>query len=231
MRSTKPTIVFWSAAAVVIAVTVYANIISPQIHPKNFAVVEEGSIYRSGGLTSNATTLVHREHNIRTVIDLGGFDKDPVEHEKAVRTAEALGIQRYEFRLFGDATGDPNMYVHALRLMGDESNHPILVHCAAGSERTGACIALYRHIYQGWPLDEALDEADNHGHSDSRNPKLDEMVLRWVDHIKAALETDGSIPEDLWNPPATPTNQAPEDPEPADDAGPVEDTGADPQPE
>jgi len=39
-----------------------------------------------------------------------------------------------------------------------ERQGPVLVHCEHGSDRTGAIVALYRMLYQGWPREAALHE-------------------------------------------------------------------------
>ena len=36
-----------------------------------------------------------------------------------------------------------------LHLLADRANHPVLVHCDAGDERTGAVVVLSRHLVEG----------------------------------------------------------------------------------
>ena len=40
---------------------------------------------------------------------------------------------------------------------------PLLVHCWHGSDRTGAVIAAYRMVVEGWPRQQAIDEFRNGG--------------------------------------------------------------------
>ena len=47
--------------------------------------------------------------------------------------------------------------VEALKVLKDAPK-PILVHCVHGADRTGAVIAMYRIIFEGWTKQEALDE-------------------------------------------------------------------------
>jgi len=37
-----------------------------------------------------------------------------------------------------------------LRILDDERNYPLLIHCRAGLHRTGVLSAVYRMEYQGW---------------------------------------------------------------------------------
>ena len=68
--------------------------------------------------------------------------------------------------------GNPNAYVEALRIITDPASQPVLVHCAAGAQRTSACIVLYRELVQGWPRERAMPEAYAHDHNPAKNPHL-----------------------------------------------------------
>ena len=51
-----------------------------------------------------------------------------------------------------------------LKMLDDESNYPILLHCKAGLHRTGRLTAIYRMEYQGWSQGEALRELRANGY-------------------------------------------------------------------
>lgn len=165
----------------------------PNVFPKRFGVVVEGELYRSGRLTPAATRKVVQENGIRTIVDFGGFDKDPVGNDRAQRTADALGVRRIILPLEGDSTGDPNRYLEALRIIEDPDSGPVLMHCAAGSERTGCAVALYRMIEQDWPLDRAIDEATRYDHDPADNPQVRRMIETWRPEIERALRDGGAI--------------------------------------
>jgi len=179
----------WAGAVVVVALGSlgYTEFVRPNTHPKNFGVVEEGKLYRSGELTPAATEKVVREHHVRTIVDLGAYVADPVAERVASRTAAALGLERHVFRLEGDGTGNPNAYVEALRIIQDPAKQPVLVHCSAGSQRTGACVLLYREIVQGKAIDTQWEEAYSHGHDPARNPKLKPYLEQWHAKIGEAV--------------------------------------------
>ncbi|MEQ8317545.1 MAG: tyrosine-protein phosphatase [Phycisphaerales bacterium] len=162
--------------------------------PKRWGVVQEGAIYRSGEPRPIATARPVKAHGIRTIIDLGAHTPGTDEELAAQETAEELGITRYRFGLIGDATGDPNDYVAALRLINDPANQPVWVHCAAGSERTGMLIALHRVIVDGWDVDRAYDETHAYDHDD--NEYLRKMLDRWLPDIERAYRTGEIIAYD-----------------------------------
>ncbi len=157
---------------IIAGVLFYRAALRDPLFPKRFGVVEEGKVYRSGGLTPAGFERVVREHKIKTIVDLGGFTDDPVGEQAAARTAKVLGVARHTFNLRGDGTGDPRNYIEALSIITNPASHPVLVHCAAGSQRTGACIMLYRKITQGTPFETSLDEARRYDHDPVDNPKL-----------------------------------------------------------
>ncbi len=171
----------------------YLGWVHPNIFPRNFGIVEPGKLYRSAALTPAAFARVAREHGIRTIVDLGGFDKDPVGERTAQRTAEALGIQRYVFELEGDGTGNPNAYVAALRVLADPSKHPVLVHCSAGAQRTSGCIMLYKDIVLGKPLAETYPESRRYKHDPRDNPRLFPFVQQHEPKIAEAFRAGGQI--------------------------------------
>lgn len=167
--------------------------IKPNLVPKNFGVVSPGKVYRSGELTDTALRKVITEHGIRTIIDLGAWEQGSREDIREQKTAEELGVERYWFKLYGDATGNPNHYVQALRLMTDPQKQPVLVHCGAGSERTGCAVILFRRLTDGKSVDESLAEARSFRHDPGRNPRMLTTLADWGDRIIGAYKSGTQI--------------------------------------
>ncbi|RMH10940.1 MAG: hypothetical protein D6695_10385 [Planctomycetota bacterium] len=184
------------AGVVALGVVWTVHGIVPNLVPKRFGVVQEGRLYRSGELTTAALHDVIDDYNIATIVDLGAFAPGSAGDRREQRTASVLGVERVCLPLFGDGTGDPNQYVEALRIMLDDKRSPVLVHCSAGSQRTGAAIALYRMRVDGWTLDQALAEAQRFDHDPKSNPKLRSYLERWADDIFDALDRNDRIAYD-----------------------------------
>ena len=179
----------------VVAVAIYAweEHLGERLIPKNFGVVEDGAIYRAGNLSAPMYEKVVEERGVRTVIDFGGYLDYPETFDRIKALDERLGVERFLLPVGGDATGDPNRYVEALRIMGDESRGPFLVHCAAGAQRTGMCILLHRVINEGWTVAEAYEETRSYGHDPGKNWKFMHFLGTWRDEIERSLETGEPI--------------------------------------
>ncbi len=168
---------------------------------KNFGVVIPGEIFRSGYLNPRALKRVHAEYGIRTIIDLGGSEPNTTEYRNEVATAESLGIQRFEFVLPGDGTGDPKTYVKALQIMADRNKLPLLVHCGAGTFRTSTAVILYLNLYRNVPLWDAVLTCRRYGYNPYANPR----------HLVYLAENLAAIRMSLGFPPADHFEQAPTD--------------------
>jgi len=154
---------------------------------KNFGEVVPGEIYRSGYLNTEALRRVHAQYGIRTIIDLGGSEPNTEKYRHEVSTAGTLGMQRFEFVLPGDGTGDPKIYVKVLKLMADRDNQPILVHCGAGTFRTSTAVILYQNIYQNVPLWEAVQHCRRFGYDPHDNPQHLAYLAENLAAIRLAL--------------------------------------------
>lgn len=213
-RATKRLRALAIAACVTLVVLFTVNA-WPHIFPKNFGVVVPGKIYRSGELTVAALADVVRDHDIKTIIDMGAYAPGTPEDALQAKAAESLGVDRYVLRLEGDGSGDPTMYLESLRLMTDESKLPMLVHCGAGSERTGMLVVFYRNIVQDIDIDRAFEEAKRFSHDPRRNPRLRPLIDYIVEPLRTAYENDlpvVTLPDD--NTSAAASTSTPETPDP-----------------
>jgi protein tyrosine/serine phosphatase len=118
--------------------------------PKRWGVVEEGKIYRSGQLSSTLIRKMLRKHNIAVIVDLTFEVPGDRDQEAERQAAVELGIEVYRYPLRGDGTGDIGNYAKAIATIVDAKNKGkcVLVHCAAGAQRTGGVIACYRVLVE-----------------------------------------------------------------------------------
>lgn len=124
--------------------------------PKRFGVVEEGRLYRSGELSPRQLESVAREKRVRTVLSLLNPDTPGSVQER--RAAERLGIRWINVPLPGDGASTPETREAIRSVILDDACGPTLVHCAAGTNRTGLACGMYRIRKQGWTVEQVLDE-------------------------------------------------------------------------
>ncbi len=56
--------------------------------------------------------------------------------------------------------------IKALKIIiAAQKKGPVLVHCQRGADRTGAVMAMYRIVIQGWSKQKALDEMEHGGYA------------------------------------------------------------------
>jgi protein tyrosine phosphatase (PTP) superfamily phosphohydrolase (DUF442 family) len=117
--------------------------------------VKPGVLYRSGQLSSGQLVDAIRRHDIRTVVNL----QLPGGETLAERALVAkLGVDFVNLPMPGDGFGEESQFRSILAILDDPERCPVLVHCARGTCRTGAAVALYRFERDGWTIDDVAVE-------------------------------------------------------------------------
>lgn len=154
------------AALVVGVPLVYSS--SRQYHRRNFRLVEDGVLYRSGQLTPSGLASVIDDYGIKTVISLRTTRRPeepyPDGWEADVCAARKLSHVRLIPKVWGvdekgEVPADANVR-RFMEVMNDPANHPVLVHCFAGIHRTGTLVAVFRMERHRWPADRAIAEME-----------------------------------------------------------------------
>lgn len=171
------------------------------IVPKRWGVIDEGLVYRSGQLSRHLVRRQIERHGIRTILDLTEIDPDHPDKAAQVAAARDLGVEIVSLPLSGDGRGDIAHYAEAIAAMSDavESRTPILVHCAAGAQRTGGVTACYRMLVRGWTVEQARAEMERYGWSPQRNPVLVPFLNDNMQSLALELVRRGII-EDIPDP-------------------------------
>jgi protein tyrosine/serine phosphatase len=141
---------------------------------RNFAVVKDGVLYRSGQLTPAGFKRALSEYGIKTAVTLRPL-RDPHAHANAdgweVDVCRERGVKHV--RLAPHEEGEAGLDEQArgfLALMDDPANYPVLVHCVAGRDRTGTMCAIYRMEYDQWSPERAAAEMTEHEFDPEKDP-------------------------------------------------------------
>lgn len=108
----------------------------------NFHVVEQGQLYRSGQLSAAALEQKVTSYGIRSVLNLRGASPGEAWYDDEVAVSRARGVVHYDYGLNAEravTVAQAREILLAIR----NAPKPILVHCKAGSDRTGLVSALY----------------------------------------------------------------------------------------
>ena len=128
----------------------------------------EPDLYRSGQ-PDGAGFRELAALGVKTVLDLKGGDGDG-------DTARGASLKLVHVPMTAFGLRDDRV-LEALRILSDPANRPLVVHCQHGSDRTGALMALYRVVVQGWSKDDAIREMNEGGyHHSSLFSNLDRYV-------------------------------------------------------
>ncbi|MEI7685899.1 MAG: tyrosine-protein phosphatase [Planctomycetota bacterium] len=160
---------------------------------RNVRVVKDGVLYRSAQLTIPGLQRLVYDYGIKTVVCLrDGTKANDQAEEKYCRenSIQFVRIPPRSWSLRDDGSAAVEQGLDAFReVMKDEKNHPILLHCFAGTHRTGAYVAIYRMDFQGWSNERAMNE------------------LRTLGYV--TLDEDRNVFEFLSNYRATPSTVTP----------------------
>ena len=153
---------------------VFDQYIKWNLFPKRWGVVEPAAIYRSGQLSPMQIRKQIEKHSIDVIVSLTGPIPGDAEYEAEKQASKDYGIERVTFPLRGDGTGDIEQYAAAIAKIHQSirDDKIVLVHCAAGTQRTGGVVASYRILVQGRSPVEAVEEMRQYGWRPDKNPVL-----------------------------------------------------------
>ena len=132
----------------IVVIALLDEFVKPRLFPKRFGAVIEDSLFRSGRIHYSLLPKVLAENQIDSIVTLT-HEVPSKEYQTYERTiAESMGVNLVRFPLDGNGTGNVASYIGALKYVYDElsKDRRVLVHCAAGSERTGGFMFFYQTL-------------------------------------------------------------------------------------
>jgi tyrosine-protein phosphatase SIW14 len=115
---------------------------------KNFAIVSD-ALWRGAQPTAEGFAELKRR-GVKTVVDLRSAHSDR-------DLMAGTGLQYVEIPCHAWHPEEEDV-LGFLKIISDRKNQPVYVHCAAGADRTGTMVAVYRILEQGWATDDAVKE-------------------------------------------------------------------------
>ncbi len=147
------------AALVTVAPFYYQSYHSRQY--RNVRVVKDGVLYRSAQLPIGGLQRLVNDYRIKTVVCLRNGDKANDQAEEKYCQANGIKFVRIPPRSWSRDDGEAPVeegLTDFRNVMKDAANFPVLLHCFAGTHRTGAYVAVYRMDFEGWSNERAMNE-------------------------------------------------------------------------
>ena len=121
------------------------------VHIDNFGEVNEHYFRGAQPVGENYGELA--SIGVKTVVDLRN---DPLKNSQQL--AEQAGLKYINLPMSDRSYPAPDRAERFLKIVNDQDNWPVFVHCAGGRHRTGAMTAVYRMTVDGWNADQAYSE-------------------------------------------------------------------------
>lgn len=144
----------------------------------HFGVVEHGVLYRSGQPTPPGWRAIQRRCNLRTVISVREVTEDAAWYKLEEAFCREHGIELVRLPITVEPEADVRRFVE---MVTDPGRQPALVHCEAGSVRTGVAVGAYRILVQGWSYEKALADARRYRFKPHRYREYAECLKRLAD--------------------------------------------------
>jgi protein tyrosine/serine phosphatase len=151
----------------------------------NFRTIVSGEAYRSGQMDAAQLSRVIQKYGIKSIINLRGTNAGTL-YQDEMETAKRLRVQHYDFSLSAINEITMSQMDEIIRTLR-AAPKPVLIHCKAGSDRTGLVSALYCLTLKG----ETPTQADRelsiwYGHiSLSKTIAMDHSYWNYVSNYLA----------------------------------------------
>jgi len=132
----------------------------------NFMTITEGKVYKSGVIPPDEIEDYVKKYHIKSIVDLrfpGTGDEDNNPEIPAELTAERNAVAKLTgvnyFNNGSDQVPNQKNLDLFFKIMDNQKNYPVLIHCYHGIGRAQLYSAIYRIEYEGWSNEEARHKA------------------------------------------------------------------------
>jgi uncharacterized protein (TIGR01244 family) len=128
-------------------------------------------IYRSAQPTEAGMRQL-QEMGIRTIVNFRAYHDDKKALDgTGIRTVH-IPVETWEIR--------DSQVVAALRVLRNDKDGPVLIHCQHGADRTGLMAAMYRIVVEGWDKPRAIEEMTRGGYG---YHVVWKNILRYIERV------------------------------------------------
>jgi protein tyrosine phosphatase (PTP) superfamily phosphohydrolase (DUF442 family) len=149
----------------------------------NVHAVTPGELYRSAQLSRSHFERFIRQKQIKTIINLRGYNPGDTWYKEELAASKATGVQHFNVRLSADLKPSISQLRYIVTLL-QTAKKPILIHCQGGADRTGLVSALWL-LMHNHSLLEAKKQYGWHYlalSNDKIGPKVLQVYERWLSH-------------------------------------------------
>jgi protein tyrosine/serine phosphatase len=153
------------------------------------------TLYRGAQPTPEGFAALHKL-GIDIVVD---FRDEPSEIKLEKKSVESQGMRFVSVPWKGDALPTNDQLVTFFKLLHDNPDKEIFIHCEYGKDRTGVMAALYRIAVEHWSADQSISEMRDFHYNSARLPHL----ARYVRAFPAMLDANTSLAKVIPAPPVS----------------------------
>jgi protein tyrosine/serine phosphatase len=140
----------------------------------------DNGVYRSEQPDTDHFILLEK-YGIGEILNLRYWHSDKDETSKTALIAHRVRMNAHNI--------NNSDVIDALKIIKNRQ-HPILIHCRHGSDRTGVIAAMYRIVFQNWTKDDAIAEmvSDKFGFHSIYNNIIKYIKNADIEQIKLDLK-------------------------------------------
>ena len=151
----------------------------------NFHEVEKGVIYRSSWLGGEGLEKAIARHGVRSVLNLCGAQPGDAWYDGETKVACQRGVVFRSLALSAKNELDAKQVAELVAFLRDAPK-PLLIHCRAGSDRTGLACAIYVALHGGSYRDAQEQLSLYYGHFPyfgSKSVAMDVTLERFYESV------------------------------------------------